>query len=121
MLGISRRLRVTLNDVSFNVPLNPRRTLVLSGAFGFTYDNYTFADNYTMEYRDGMMRPVALDGNIKKSKMVTTYFHVGRPIRAVAHGKRKRGPADRGESQNRFQDQVFRLSAIPIRPVEKAA
>ena len=76
MFTNKKAVNFTFNVGSFNVPLNPRRTLVLSGAFGFTYDNYTFADNYTMEYRDGMMRPVALDGNIKKSKMVTTYFHV---------------------------------------------
>lgn len=76
MFTNKKAVNFTFNVGSFNVPLNPRRTLVLSGAFGFTYDNYTFAENYTMEYRDGMMRPVALDGNIKKSKMVTTYFHV---------------------------------------------
>ena len=76
MFTNKKAVNFTFNVGSFNVPLNPRRTLVLSGAFGFTYDNYTFADNYTMEYRDGMMHPVALDGNIKKSKMVTTYFHV---------------------------------------------
>jgi hypothetical protein len=29
-----------------------------------------------MEYRDGMMRPLAIDGEIKKSKMVASYFHV---------------------------------------------
>lgn len=71
-----KAVNFTFNIGNFNIPLNPRRTLVLSGAFGFTYDNYTFADNYTMEYRDGLMRPVALDGDIKKSKMVASYFHM---------------------------------------------
>lgn len=76
MFTTKKAVNFTFNIGNFNVPLNPRRTLVLSGAFGFTYDNYTFADNYTMEYRDGLMRPVALDGNIKKSKMTAAYFHM---------------------------------------------
>ena len=29
-----------------------------------------------MEYREGMMRPLAIDANLKKSKMVASYFHV---------------------------------------------
>lgn len=76
MFTNKKAINFTFNVGNFNVPLNPRRTLVLSGAFGFTYDNYSFADNYTMEYRDGMMHAVAIDGNIKKSKMVATYFHM---------------------------------------------
>lgn len=76
MYSNKKAVNFTFNVGNFNVPLNPRRSLVLSGAFGFTYDNYTFVDNYTMEYRDGMMHSVALDGNIKKSKMVATYFHM---------------------------------------------
>ena len=67
---------VTLNVASLNVPLTTNRKLVASMALGFTWENYTIAGNYTMEYRDGMMRPLAIDGEIKKSKMVASYFHV---------------------------------------------
>jgi hypothetical protein len=67
---------VTMNVGSLNVPLTTNRSLVASLAFGFTWENYTIAGNYTMEYREGMMRPLAVDANLKKSKMVASYFHV---------------------------------------------
>ena len=67
---------VTMNVGSLNVPLTKNRSLVASLAFGFTWENYTIAGNYTMEYREGMMRPLAVDANLKKSKMVASYFHV---------------------------------------------
>lgn len=67
---------VTMNVGSLNVPLTKNRSLVASLAFGFTWENYTIAGNYTMEYREGMMRPLAIDANLKKSKMVASYFHV---------------------------------------------
>lgn len=64
------------NIATLNVPLNKRRTLVTSMAFGITSENYTFAGPYTMELRDGMMRPVKLDDNTKKSKLTATYIHI---------------------------------------------
>lgn len=67
---------VTMNIASLNVPLMSDRSFVASMAFGFTWENYTIAGNYTMEYREGMMRPLAVDANLKKSKMVASYFHV---------------------------------------------
>lgn len=76
MFSNKKAVNFAFNVGTVNVPLNPRRTLVLSGAFGFVYDNYTFANDCTMEFRDGMMYPVDLDGKIKKSKMTAAYFHV---------------------------------------------
>lgn len=76
MFSNKKAINFAFNVGTVNVPLNPRRTIVLSGAFGFVYDNYTFANDCTMEFRDGMMYPVALDGDIKKSKMTAAYFHV---------------------------------------------
>lgn len=67
---------VTLNVAELNVPLTPNHALAASMAFGFTWENYTIAGNYTLEYRDGMMRPLAVDANLKKSKMEASYFHV---------------------------------------------
>ena len=67
---------VTMNVAELNVSLTPNHALAASMAFGFTWENYTIAGNYTMKYRDGMMRPLAVDANLKKSKMVASYFHV---------------------------------------------
>ena len=64
------------NIATLNVALNKRRTLVTSMAFGVTCENYTFAGPYTMELRDGMMRPVELAENTKKSKLTATYIHI---------------------------------------------
>lgn len=71
-----KSVNVGINLGTINVPLNKSRSLVLSAAYGFMCENYTMAGNYTMEFRDGMMRPVALEGKIKKSKLSASYFHV---------------------------------------------
>jgi hypothetical protein len=76
MFSSKKAVHLTMNVGTLNVPLNKSRSLVLSTAFGFTCENYTFAGDYTMEFKDGMMRPVALDGKIKKSKLEASYFHV---------------------------------------------
>ena len=76
MFSSNKSVHLTINLGTVNVPLNKSRSLVLSAAYGFTCDNYAFAGNYSMEFHDGMMRPVELGGNIKKSKLLTSYFHV---------------------------------------------
>ena len=77
MLFSSRKaVSFNCNIATLNVPLNKRRTLVTSMAFGVTSENYTFAGPYTIELRDGMMRPVALAENTKKSKLTATYIHI---------------------------------------------
>ncbi len=76
MFSSNKAVHVTMNIGTINAPLNKSRSLVLSTSFGFTCENYTFAGDYTMKYEDGMMRPVALDGKIKKSKLEASYFHV---------------------------------------------
>ena len=40
------------------------------------YVGYLFNDNYTFKYKDGMMRPIALEGSIKNSKFNTSYVHL---------------------------------------------
>lgn len=74
--GNYKSVNCNLNVITVNVALNRSRSLVTSLAFGFAMDNFTFADNYTMEYRDGMMRPVAIEGDIRKSKMMASYIHI---------------------------------------------
>ncbi len=76
MFSNNKAVHVTMNVGTLNVPLNKSRSLVLSTSFGFTCENYTFAGDYTMKFEDGMMRPVALEGKIKKSKLGASYFHV---------------------------------------------
>ena len=76
MFSSNKSVHLSMNLGTVNVPLNKSRSLVLSAAYGCTIDNYAFAGDYSMELRDGMMRPVKLDGSIKKSKLIASYFHV---------------------------------------------
>lgn len=76
MFSNFKAINFNINLMTMNIPLNPRRTLAFSMAFGFGMENYTFAGNYTMEFRDGMVHAVALDGNTKKSKLLATYLHM---------------------------------------------
>lgn len=76
MFGNFKSIHFNINLMTMNIPLNPGRTLAFSMAFGLGMDNYTFADNYTMEFRDGMVHAVALDDDTKKSKLLATYIHM---------------------------------------------
>ncbi len=74
--GSRKSVYTALNVTSMEVALNKRRTLGFQMGVGFSMENYTFADRYTLRYEDGLMRPVALDGDIKKSKLVANYLHM---------------------------------------------
>ena len=76
MFSSTKSVSYTLNLGTLNVPLTSNRSLVFSMAYGFTVEDFSFNDNYTIKYSDGMMRPVQLEGAIKKSKFNTTYFHM---------------------------------------------
>lgn len=76
MFGNYKSVNCNINLLTINAPLNRTRSLVASMAFGFAYENYTFANPATMEFRDGMMRPVMLDQSIKKSKLRASYIHI---------------------------------------------
>jgi hypothetical protein len=76
MFSSTKSINYSFNVGTLNVPLNPSRSLVFSMAYGFTLEDYAFNSNNTFKYIDGMMRPVPLDGNIKKSKFSTSYFHI---------------------------------------------
>ncbi|MEE0864249.1 MAG: hypothetical protein U0L61_03860 [Alistipes sp.] len=71
-----KSLSTTYNMGVINVPLNSRQTFVVSMAIGMTEEIFTFAGDYTLEYRDGMMYPLALDAKIEKSKLFATYIHL---------------------------------------------
>ena len=74
MFSSTKSINYSFNVCTLNVPLMKSRSLVFSMAFGFTLEDYAFNGNNTFKYIDGMMRPVPLEGNIKKSKFSTAYF-----------------------------------------------
>jgi hypothetical protein len=76
MFSSTKSISYSFNVGTLNVPLNPKRSLVFSMAFGFTFEDFAFNDNYTFKYMDGMMRPVVLEGSIKKSKFSASYFRI---------------------------------------------
>ena len=75
MFSSTKSINYSFNMCTLNVPLMQSRSFVFSMAFGFTLEDYAFNSNNTFKYIDGMMRPVPLEGNIKKSKFCTSYFH----------------------------------------------
>lgn len=76
MLPFSRSSHyVALNPLTMSVALNKSRSLSFNMALGFAIENYKFAGKYSMKYDGGIMRPIELEGNIKKSKLIATYLH----------------------------------------------
>lgn len=72
----SKSTYIAFNMITMNAALNPSRSLAVSMALGLSCENFTFAGDYTMEPRDGMMHAVALDPNTKKSKLLSSYIHI---------------------------------------------
>lgn len=75
-LNNGKSIQVNFNLVTFNTMLNKSRTLGLSIGLGLSVDNYTFSNDLTIKYADGMMRPEPIDPSYKKSKLVATYLHL---------------------------------------------
>ena len=78
---------VTINVMTLNAALTRDRSLFFSTALAFQMESYKFANKCTMEYRDGMMRPVALADSYKSSKLNISYVHI--PITLdwnISHG-----------------------------------
>lgn len=67
---------VTINAMTLNAALSRDRSLFFSAALAFQMENYRFANKYTMEYRDGMMRPIALADSYNSSKLNICYLHI---------------------------------------------
>lgn len=74
--GNRKSTYVALNLVTENFRLNKRGSLSVDMGIGIAWENYVFAGNYSMRYSDGMMRPITLDGNIEKSKLMARYLHM---------------------------------------------
>ena len=76
MFSSTKSINYSFNVGTLNVPLTPKRSLIFWIAYGFTFEDFAFNDNYTFKYMDGMMRPVALEGSSKKSKFSASYFRI---------------------------------------------
>jgi hypothetical protein len=74
--GNRKSTYVALNIFTENFRLNKRGSLSVDMGVGIAWENYVFAGNYSMRYSDGMMRPIALDGNVEKSKLMARYLHM---------------------------------------------
>lgn len=66
----------TINLMTMNVPLNPKRTLGFTMGFGFAMENYTFANKVSLKYENGLFDVIQLDESIKKSKININYIHI---------------------------------------------
>jgi len=75
-LNNGKSIQMNFNLVTFNTLLNKSRTLGLSIGLGLSVENYTFSNDLTIKYTDGMMRPEPIDPSYKKSKLVATYLHM---------------------------------------------
>lgn len=76
MFNANHSFTFTANLGTLNISLNQKRSLALSLAFGVTIDRYGFMSNHTLEFVDGMMRPVTLDQSYTRSSMEASYFRM---------------------------------------------
>lgn len=74
--GNRKSTYIAINLLSMDVALNKRGTWSFNMGFGFGCERYAFAGPYSMQYVDGMMRPVKLEGDIKKSQLGVDYIHM---------------------------------------------
>ena len=74
--GNRKSTYIAINLLSMDVALNKRGTWSFNMGFGFGCERYAFAGPYSMQYADGMMRPVKLEDDIKKSQLGVDYIHM---------------------------------------------
>lgn len=74
--GNKKSTYVALNIFTDNFRLNRTGSLSVDMGVGIAWENYVFAGDYSMRYIDGMMRPIALDSGVKKSKLMARYLHM---------------------------------------------
>ena len=72
----AKAFNFVVNMATINVALNKSRSLAFSMAIGMMEDRYIFMDMYTLECRDGVMRPVALGEGYSKSQLRVSYVHI---------------------------------------------
>ena len=71
-----KAVQCTINLMTMNVPLNPKRTLGFTLGFGFEMNNYTFNDKVLLKYEQGSFVVEPLQQSVKKSKLAVTYIHI---------------------------------------------
>ena len=75
--GNRKSVYCAINLITMSAALTKNRALGFEMGFGFGIENYAFAGKYSMEYREGMMHPIALEGDqIKKSQLQLSYIHM---------------------------------------------
>ena len=74
--GNRKSTYVAMNIFTENLRLTKTGSFSIDMGVGIAWENYVFAGNYSMRYTEGMMRPIQLDGGIKKSKLMARYLHM---------------------------------------------
>lgn len=74
--GNRKSTYVAMNLFTENLRLTKTGSWSVDMGVGIAWENYVFAGNYSMRYSDGMMRPIILDSNVEKSKLMVRYLHM---------------------------------------------
>lgn len=74
--GNRRSTYVAMNFFTENLRLNKTGSWSVDMGVGVAWENYVFAGDYSIRYSEGMMRPITLDSNVKKSKLMARYLHM---------------------------------------------
>ena len=74
--GNRKSTYVVMNLFTENLRLTKTGSWSVDMGVGIAWENYVFAGNYSMRYSDGMMRPIKLDSNVEKSKLMVRYLHM---------------------------------------------
>lgn len=74
--GNRKSTYVAMNLFTENLRLTKTGSWSVDMGVGIAWENYVFAGNYSMRYSDGMMRPIKLDSNVEKSKLMVRYLHM---------------------------------------------
>lgn len=74
--GNRKSTYVALNIFSENISLTRSGSLSVDMGAGIAWENYVFAGDYSMRYRDDMMKPIDLESSVTKSKLMARYLHM---------------------------------------------
>ncbi len=69
----SKSIYYGLDLVGVRVPLDYEGIVTLKSGVNLMCYNFTFDNDVTLDYQDGAITPVTLDGDYKKSKLTTAY------------------------------------------------
>ena len=67
---------VACNIFTENFRLNKSGSFSVDMGVGIAWENYVFAGDYSMRYRDDMMKPIDLESSVTKSKLMARYLHM---------------------------------------------